>query len=38
MEDLIAAYPDEFLEPGWKLHKRQGTYEGGRIDLILSDK
>ena len=37
MEDLIAAYPDEFLEPGWKLHKRQEHYEGRRIDLIFKD-
>ena len=37
MEDLIASYPDDFLEPGWKLHQRQGIYEGRRIDLIFKD-
>jgi hypothetical protein len=37
MEDLIAAHPDEFLEPGWRLDKRQGYYEGRRIDLVFKD-
>lgn len=38
MENLVAEYPDDFLEPGWKLYKRQAVYQGRRVDLIFKDR